>query len=147
MIPSKEKVISDLENQFKVKLHSVKGKRIFYAGILENGKDILICTPESKLHSKGYGWVDITTKQNEMLGQAFEGIVAIRLEQNKLYNLNFKDLKKYLTVDSMVNNSREGDHWKLHILPNHIKVLGNKNLFSILPITVDQTNNNIEPLS
>lgn len=134
MIPSKEKVISDIEEQFSTKLKPVKAKRIFYAGILDFGKEILICTPESQLHSKGYGWVDITTRQYEMLDHAFEGILAIRLEGNKLYFLKFKDLKKYFTVDSMVNNTHEGHHWKLHILPDHIKALGNRNHLPILPV-------------
>ena len=127
MIPSKEKVISGLEDKFKVELRSVRGKRIFYNGILDSGKEILICTPESKLQSKGYGWVDITAKQYEILDRVLIGILAIRLEGNKVYYLNFEDLKKYLTAETMVNNAREGDHWKLYILSDHIKVLGNKN--------------------
>lgn len=139
MIPSKEKVISDLQNQLKVKLHQMKGKRIFYTGILDDGNEIVVCTPESKLHLKGHGWVDITTKQYELLDRAFEGILAIRLEHNKLYSVKFKDLKNYLTVDSMLNNTREGDHWKLYIFSDYIQVRGNENLLSILPITFDET--------
>lgn len=141
MTPSKEKVISDLQGQFKVKLHPVKGKQIFYTGIFNDGKEILICTPKSKLYPKGHGWVDITTKQYELLDRAFEGILAIRQEHNKLYSVKFKDLKNYLTIASMLNNTREGDHWKLYIFPDHIEVLGNKNILPILPITLDETIN------
>ena len=139
MIPSKEKVISDLQDQFKVKLHPVKGKQIFFTGILNNGKEILICTPKSKLYPKGHGWVDITVQQYEILDSSFEGILVIRLEGNKLYNLNFKDLQSYLTVDSMIYNKREGDHWKLYIFPDYIEVRGNKNILPILPVTLDET--------
>lgn len=137
MIPSKEKVISDLEEQIKVDLHPMKSKRIFYSGILEDGNEIVVCTPESKLYPRGHGWVDITMKQYEILDGAFKGILAIRLGNNMLYNLNFKDLKGYLTVDAMVYNKREGDHWKLHILPDYIKVLGNENRFPIHGDTFD----------
>ena len=90
MIPSKEKVISELETHFNVKLSQLRAKRIFYNGKLPNGKEILVCTPESKLYPAGHGWVDITTIQYEMLDKAYMGILAFRLEGDKIYYLNFK---------------------------------------------------------
>jgi hypothetical protein len=70
------------------------------------------------------GWVDITTVQVSMLDQSFYSILAMRLENGLVYYLDFKKLRPYLTEDLMVNNKREGDHWKLHIWTDYLKVVG-----------------------
>ncbi len=138
MIPSKEKVASALEKHFTLKLYPLSGKQIFFSGKMANGKEILVCTPKSKLYPAGHGWVDITTIQFEMLDKVFRGILAFRLEGNKVYYLCFQDLKKSLTDEAMVNNAREGDHWKLHLLPDHIKIINNKNQLAIKPNGLDR---------
>jgi hypothetical protein len=139
-IYSKEKAISGLETFFDVKLHASQGKRIIFNGKLTNGKQILVCTAQSKLYPKGYAWVDITTLQFEILNNAYFGIFAFRTEPAKVYYVRFEELKKYLTDKAMVNNEREGDHWKLHIFPDHIKVLNNKNQLLIEPNNLDALN-------
>lgn len=45
---------------------------------------------------------------------------------------------KEISAESVRDKSWEGDHWKLHIHPDHIKVLGNENLLSIQPVTFDE---------
>jgi hypothetical protein len=88
-------------------------------------EDISICTPESKLHKNGHGWIDITSKQILLLKKAKYSILAFRLEGNKVYYVNFSDLEKYLTQEYIFNNNREGNHWKLYIWPKHIEIRGN----------------------
>ncbi len=139
MIPSKEKVVSELEKYFDVNLLQLLRKRIFYEGKLKSGNGILVCTPQSKLYPAGHGWVDITTIQYEMLDKADVGILAIRLEGNSVYYVCFKDFKKYLSEKAMVNNDHEGDHWKMYLLTDRIKVLNNNNHFLVKP-------NNLEGL-
>jgi hypothetical protein len=126
-IPSKEFVISKLQEYFTISLSKLPKYRIFYNGIFNDTEEILICTPHSKLHINGHGWMDITSKQILLLNKAKHSILAFRLEGNKVYYVNFYDLEKYLTPESMFNNSREGNHWKLYIWPKHIEIRGNAN--------------------
>ena len=144
-IPSKEFVISELEDYYKVSLTKLPKYRIFYSGLLNNNEEILICTPESKLHIKEHGWIDITNKQVLLLKKAKHSILAFRLEGNKVYYINFSDLVKYLTPKSMFNNSREGDHWKLYIWPKHIEIRGNGNLHLVQPNNLDSADFQSEP--
>jgi len=90
------------------------------------------------LHIKGHGWIDITSKQKNLLEHAECSMFAFRLEGNKVYYLNYSELKKYLTLDSMLNNDKEGDHWKLYIWPNYIEIRGNKQRLLIEPDKLDQ---------
>ncbi|MFZ4680312.1 MAG: hypothetical protein ACOYLP_09110 [Flavobacterium sp.] len=124
-IPSKEFVISELQDYLKISLSKLPKYRVFYSGLLNDIEDISICTPESKLHKNGHGWIDITSKQILLLKKAKYSILAFRLEGNKVYYVNFSDLEKYLTQEYIFNNSREGNHWKLYIWPKHIEIRGN----------------------
>lgn len=132
-IPSKEIVISKLQEFFTITLHKLPKYNVFYSGILKDNEEILICTPHSKLHINGHGWIDITSKQILLLKKAKHSILAFRLEGNKVYYVNFYDFEKNLTQESMLNNSREGNHWKLYIWPNHIEIRGNANKLTVKP--------------
>ena len=59
--------------------------------------------------------MDITSKQILLLKKEKHSILAFRLDGNKVYYVNYYDLAKSLTQESMLNNSREGNHWKLYI--------------------------------
>ncbi|MBC7872744.1 MAG: hypothetical protein H7Y01_02040 [Ferruginibacter sp.] len=132
-IPSKETVVSAIEIYLKINLLPVSGKKVFYSGNQNKNKEIIVCTPQSKLHATGFGWIDITTKQAAMLENTDTGILAFRLEGNKVYYIHFKNLKKYLIEDALINNNREGDHWKLRIWPDNIQVIGNSARLQIHP--------------
>ena len=132
-IPVKEKVISELQEHIGVRLYQLPRKQIFYYGKLANGIEILVCTPQSKLHINGHGWIDLTIIQVSMLDEAGYSILAFRLEGDKVYYLNFCDLKPYLTEEALFNNEREGDHWKLYIWPKYIQILRNGRRLQIKP--------------
>ena len=53
------------------------------------------------------------------------GIVLFRLQGHRLVMCKWKDLKAYLTKDSMMYNERELNHWKLRIFEDHIRINGN----------------------
>lgn len=91
----------------------------------------MVCTLQSKLYPNGFAWIDLTTVQCGILDKANLAVLAFRTESAKVYYVRFGELKKYLTERAMINNEREGDHWKLHIFPDHIEVINNKNHLSI----------------
>jgi hypothetical protein len=110
----------------------IKGKKILFESRLENGESVVLLTPESKYHKTiDAGWVDITLKQYELMELYDNGIVVFRLEGYKMSMLKWVELKTRLTEEYMVYNKREGDHWKLHIHDNHIKVVGNKQTLKV----------------
>lgn len=103
----------------------IEGKRIMFQSKLENGESIVMCTPQSKLHPQGFYWVDITEIQYDVLESAENGIIIFRLEGQKLMMVAWCDLKPYFLPECMRNNPKEGNHWKLNIFNDHIKVSGN----------------------
>jgi hypothetical protein len=136
-IPTIESVIYELQECYTISLHKLLKYNVFYSGTFIDNEEILICTPHSKLYINGHGWIDITSKQILLLKKAKHSILAFRLEGNKVYYVNFYDLEKYLTPESMFNNSREGNHWKLYIWSKHIEIRGNANSLSVEPDNLD----------
>jgi len=135
--PTKEKIISELERHLRLDLFQVMGKQIFYSGRDGYGKEVLVCTPYSRLHAQGNGWIDLTTIQFAMLDKVHDSILAFRVEPNKVYYFHFRDLKPYMTKETMVYNKHEGDHWKIYVWPNYIQVLGNESIFRMRPNNLD----------
>jgi hypothetical protein len=135
-IPSKEKTIDVLERYLGVQLNKIPGKQILFHGTFNDQRELVVCTPESKLYPKGFGWIDITSIQYALLDQK-KSILAFRLPHERVYYLMFEDLKTYLTKKSLLNNVREGDHWKIHIWPEHFQILGNDNIFPIVPNVIE----------
>lgn len=109
------------------KYQLIPGKKIMFESRLENGESIAMCTPQSKFHPQGFYWTDITSVQYELLDSYDNAIVIFRLQGRMLTMLNWEDLKPYFTAKCMRNNSKEGNHWKLNIYTDHIKVSGNEN--------------------
>ncbi len=140
-IPSKEKVVSEIETFFRIKLSPVIGKQIFYHGYSNETKNIIVCTPYSKLHADGFGWTDITSVQFSLLETADLPILAFRLEGGNVYYTNFAILKKHLIKDAMVYNDRESDHWKIRIWPDNLQVLNNPNRLQIRPNNIEKLKN------
>lgn len=112
----------------------IPGKKIMFESRLENGERIVMCTPQSKLHPQGFYWTDITSVQYELLDSCDNAMVIFRLEGRMLTMVNWEDLKPYLTAECMRNNSNEGNHWKLNIYTDHIKISGNENELKVKAI-------------
>ncbi|SPF48343.1 conserved hypothetical protein [Candidatus Desulfosporosinus infrequens] len=132
-IPMREKVIAKLQEHIGVNLHQFQKKHIFYNGKLADGRGILVCTPQSMLYPSGHGWVNLTIKQVSMLDEADVSILAFRLQGNKVYYLNFCDLKSYLTAEAMYSRDRKGGYWILHIWPKYIQILRNIKRLEVKP--------------
>lgn len=67
-----------------------------------------------------HGWFDLTIKQVEILDSADKSVLAIRLP-NKVYYLDFKELRKLMTEKAIHNNPKEGKHWKFYVWNYHIE--------------------------
>lgn len=103
----------------------VPRKRIIFQGRCLNGETITLCSPQSKIHPKGFYWVDITQEQFRILNETTKGLIFFRLEGRNFLIVNWSDLKAYLTPDCMRYNANEQNHWKLNIYKDHIKISGN----------------------
>lgn len=113
LIPDIFEVVQEVEKKFQCKLMTIKRKKIMFEGRSE-GQKIVVCTPSSKLHNNGHGWFDLSTLQVELLDQAQIAILAIRLENNKIYFIDFKDLRRHMTSKMLINYSGV-DKWSLYI--------------------------------
>lgn len=131
-VPDKKIVINKLEKKYGCSFSMIKGKKIMYQGIVD-GKRIVICTPHSKIHTIGKGWFDLTTKQVELLDDADIAVLVVRLEGGNIYIVDFKELRKMMTLDNQIVNPREGEHWKFYIWGNNIQVRGCLNKFQAVP--------------
>jgi len=136
-IPNVDMAISTLQKYFDITIYQRMRKKIFYEGDFPDGGKLLICTPQSKLHPKGNGWIDLTVKQITLLQEATYAIFALRIEGDKIYYFGFDNLKPLLTEDTLIYNNHEGDHWKLHVWPDCIKVLGNSQKLVITANRID----------
>lgn len=130
-VPDKKSVLNTVSERYNCSLSNVIRKKIIYHGF-SNGKKLVLCTPESKLHPQGHGWFDLTTKQVDLLDGADIALLAIRLQGNKIYYVDFKQLRKLLTSEMTLNYS-EDEKWRLYIWENYIKVRGNDKKFDIEP--------------
>lgn len=105
----------------------VPGKKIMYHGKTRRGERIIMCTPQAKMQSQGFFWTDITEVQYRLLDSYDKAIVAFRLQGDRLTMVHWDSLRQYLTTSSMKYNANEGNHWKLNIYSDRIKITGNPN--------------------
>lgn len=131
IIPNIQLVIATVTKKYNCSLFSIARKKIMFEGAY-NGKKLVLCTPKSKLHVKGHGWFDLTTKQVELLDDADIAILAVRLEGNKIYYVDFKELRKLIATAKRINYSFD-EKWRLYIWLNYITVRGNDTKFLIEP--------------
>lgn len=131
LIPDMQLVIDKIAKKYNCSLFSIMRKRIMFHGV-SNGKKLVLCTPESKLHVKGHGWFDLTTKQVELLDDADIAILAVRLEGNKIYYVDFKELRKLISAAKTLNYSSD-EKWRLYIWRNYITIRGNDTKFPVDP--------------
>jgi hypothetical protein len=132
-IPSKEAVIQQLEEYYETKLSPIQGKRILYEGTLSNKLRIVVCTPQTKIHAQGQGWVDISKTQVEEFKNFDISILAIRMEGNMMYYMHFDTLRPYFTDESLLTNKTAGEFWRLYLWPDKIQIVRNKEMLSIEP--------------
>lgn len=131
-VPDKKIVINKLAQKYGCSFSMIKGKQIMYQGI-NSEKQIVICTPYSKIHTIGKGWFDLTIKQVELLDEADIAVLAVRLENGNVYYVDFKELRKMMTLDIQIVNPNEGEHWKFYIWSNNIQVRGCSDIFLAVP--------------
>ena len=105
----------------------VPRKQIIFWGRKPNGESVTLCSPQAKKQPKDFYWVDITQEQARVLDETDKGVIFFRLAGNHLMLVGWSDLKQYLTPECMRYNANEGNHWKLYIYKDHIKVSGNTN--------------------
>lgn len=131
-IPDKSLVVQAFTEKFNCTFSNIKRKQIMYHGV-NDGKEIVICTPSSKLHKIGKGWFDLNTIQVELLDKSDIPLIAIRLEGYKIYYVDFKELRKLMTADIMHYNPSAGDHWKFYVWEKYIQVQGNYQKLHVEP--------------
>jgi len=135
-IPYIKTVINGLRESFDLSLTKVKGKQIIFEGYWKDGKSVVLISPLSKLYESGNGWVDITKKQVELLNNYSIAIAAFRLP-DMIYYFDFNQLNTILSDDCLIYNEREGEHWKMDIWPNEIRV---KNGGGSIQVTANNIN-------
>jgi hypothetical protein len=129
---NKNIVINEISKKYNCNLSTIQGKQIMYQGI-SGGQKIVVCTPYSKIHVIGKGWFDLTTKQVKLLDEPDVAVLAVRLGLNKIYYVDFKELRKLMKPEIMLKNSNEGEHWKLFVWEDHVQVQGNDRRFMVQP--------------
>ena len=115
-----ENVISNLNKEYKVNLSKISGKKIIYHK--RNGKSIVVIMPTSKIYGRGNGWIDFTKIQLDILRKYQTVIAVFRLANGFNYRVDMNDLFPLLSQENMMENNREGKHWKLDIWPEKIVV-------------------------
>ena len=113
-IPEKETVVKMISERYDCVLTIMKQKKIMYEGTTRNNKSVILCTPESKLHNQEHGWFDLSTKQVEILDGSDMAIMAVRIEGNKVYFVEFKNLRRLMTEDMILDYSKD-EKWRFYI--------------------------------
>lgn len=129
---SLERVLEMASEVARKQYRKIPGKKIMFESCLDNGEQIVLCTPTSKYHEtiEAY-WIDLTKVQCDLMDTYENGIFIFRLEGEKLCLFNWCDLKPFLTEKSMRYSEQAKDHWKLRIYNHYIKVLGNPDNFNV----------------
>lgn len=129
-IPEKETVVKMISERYDCALTIIKHKKIMYKGTTQSGKSVVVCTPETKLHNQEHGWFDLSTKQVEILDEADMAIMAVRIEGDKVYFVEFKNLRRLMTEDVILDYSKD-EKWRFYIWEDRIEVRGNKEKFYV----------------
>lgn len=120
-----QEAVQEASQSAGCRFEQVPGKKIMFHARMSNGESVIMCTPQAKRQPQGFCWTDITEVQRNVLNSYDRAIVAFRLEGNRLTMCDWESLRNYLTYDCVKYNTSEGNHWKLHIYPDRIEVVGN----------------------
>lgn len=112
-------------------LVQVPGKKIMYHGTGRRGESVIMCTPQAKLQPQGFYWTDITEVQYRLLNAYDRAILVFRLQGNIKVMGEWSGIRPYLTQEAMKYNANEGNHWKLNIYQDKIKITGNPKEISL----------------
>lgn len=120
-----EEVIKILETRYNINFTPVRGKKVFNDTHINGERSIVVCSPLSKMHAGGQGWIDLTRIQIDLIEKYDAAAIAFRLPNRQTYYVNYQQISPLLTEDCTFNNQREGIHWKLYIWPERIEVRRN----------------------
>jgi hypothetical protein len=126
-----------LSTEYKVNFSPIRGKKVFFSASMSSGRTIIVCSPHSKAHKGGQGWIDLTKIQIDLLGGYDRALIAFRLPKQQTYFLDFQQLRPLLTQKCTFVNDREGVHWKLYIWDEKIEVRRNDTQLRIEPNTFE----------
>ena len=124
-------VVNEFGKEYDIFLSKVKRKKIIYEGVTKNNDSIVVVTRESKIYPRGNGWVDFTKIQIEIFKQSLIAVCAFRMSDGTTYYINMANLFPLLTLDNLMENKREGEHWKIDIWPNKLVIRNGGQLLSI----------------
>lgn len=113
-------IVAYFEEEHGIVLSKLPRKKIIYEGCINGSSSIVVIMPTSTIYPRGNGWVDFTEIQLNILKQYKISIAVFRLSDTSTYYVNMNDLFPLMTEANMMENSREGNHWKLDIWPNKI---------------------------
>jgi hypothetical protein len=117
-----ENIVKEFENDFNVPLSIMPRKKIIYDGKTKVGTSIVVVMPASKIYERGNGWVDFTKIQIDIFKRHKIAIAVFRLSDGLTYYVDMQSLYPLLTQQNMMENDREGEHWKLDVWPNKIVI-------------------------
>ena len=117
-----ESIVKEFEKEYDIVLSKMSRKRIIYDGKTKTGASIVVAMPASTIYARGNGWVDFTKIQINIFKRHNIAIAVFRLSDGSTYYVDMQDLFPLLTQNNMMENDREGEHWKLDIWPNKIVI-------------------------
>lgn len=77
----------------------------------------MLWTPESTLHPQGHGRFDLTIKQVKLLDNTDIAILAVRLQEYRIYYIDFKQLRRLVTSEMKLKYSND-EKWRFYIWKN-----------------------------
>lgn len=123
-----ETLIPCIEKRYDVTLHHLSPKRIFF---INTANDFCLYSPSSKYYKNDQKyWIDLTLKQKQIIEQYKTSIIVLRLENQKILQLSWEELKRLLTIQAMQYNAHELKHWKLYIHENYLTVGKSKKILA-----------------
>lgn len=128
-----ENIVNEFENEFSVFLSKMPHKRIIYNGQTKAGTSIVVVMPSSTIYPRGNGWVDLTKIQIDIFKQHKIAIAVFRLSNGLTYYVDMEDLYSLLTQKNMMENNREGEHWKLDIWRDRIVIRNGGEILDVEP--------------
>lgn len=117
-----ENIVAIFEKEHGVHLSKIPRKKIIYEGKTKQGKSIGIVMPASKIYARGNGWVDFTKIQIDLLKQYQIAVAVFRLSDGATYSIDMSALFPMLTQENMMENEKEGEHWKMDIWSSKIVI-------------------------
>jgi hypothetical protein len=128
-----ESIVSYFEKEHGVVLSKMRRKKIIFEGRTKDHSSIVVAMPASTIYSRGNGWVDFTKIQIDIFKQYKIAIAVFRLSDGSTSYVDMKRLFPLLNQNNMMENSREGEHWKLDIWPNKIVIRNGGEVLHVRP--------------